>query len=77
MRINREIEKQLVSSEGKISTRLNNKNCIEEESKNSSKVKENSKSKNISYTDSVLDSSKYKDYSSFEDALDDYYTNDN
>ena len=77
MRINREIEKQLVSSEGKISTSLNNKNCIEEESKNSSKVKENSKSKNISYTDSVLDSSKYKDYSSFEDALDDYYTNDN
>lgn len=77
MRVNREIEKQIVSSEGKISTRLNKTNCIEEKSQDSSKVKENSKSKNISCTDSVSHNSKYKDYSSFEDAIDDYFTNDN
>lgn len=77
MKINREIEKQAVSSEGKISTRLNEKNCIAEESKDSSKVKEDRESKNISCTESVSNSSKYKDYNSFEDALNDYYRNDN
>ena len=76
LRISREIEKQAVSSEGKISTRLDKKNDIVEEHKDSSKFKENSKSKNTSYTDSVSDSSKYKDYDSFEDALNDYYRND-
>ena len=77
MRINREIEKQVVSSEGKISTRLNNINYIEEKTQNSSNVKENSKSKNISDIDSVSHNSKYKDYSSFEDAIEDCFTNDN
>ena len=77
MRINREVEKQVVSSEGKISERLNKKNCIVEESKDNLKVKEDRKSKDISCTDSVSNSSKYKDYNNFEDALNDYYGNDN
>lgn len=77
MRINREVEKQVVSSEGKISARLNKKNCIVEESKDNLKVKEDRKSKDISCTDSVSNSSKYKDYNNFEDALNDYYGNDN
>ena len=76
MRINREIEKQVVSSEGKMSTKLDKKNSIIKGSKDNLKVKEDREYKDISSTDSISNGSKYKDYDNFEDALNDYYGKD-